>query len=64
MTDVERSILTRTSFRLLLRGGNALIAIVLAAFLTLHILAGTILQRAAPDGAVSAPKEPRASLYD
>jgi hypothetical protein len=63
MSDVERTVLTRTSFWLSLPSENDFIAIVLAVFLMLHVLDGTMLQRPAPDGA-STPEEPRASSYD
>ena len=43
---------------------KALIATIAIAFLFLHILAGTILQRAAADGTVTPQEQARPSLYD
>jgi hypothetical protein len=45
-------------------GENAVISIVLAVFLALHILAGAILQMAGPFAAAAMQDIPRASSYD
>jgi hypothetical protein len=47
-----------------LPGENTLIAILLTAFFMLHVLAGAILQSAAPIEAAPAREEARASSYD
>jgi hypothetical protein len=63
MSVTERPSLGRSSF-FTLPGENTLIAILLAAFLILHVLAGAILQSATPIGAALTQEEARASLYD
>jgi hypothetical protein len=50
--------------RFRLPGERALIAAIAIAFLVLHILAGTILQRAATDGPAAPREEAPSSLYD
>jgi hypothetical protein len=45
-------------------GERALIAAIVIVFLILHILAGTILQRAATGGPGAPPQEVLSSLYD
>jgi len=54
-----------TSFQLSLRGPSILVAILLAVFIILHILAGAILRDATPPtGAAPTQNESRASAYD
>jgi hypothetical protein len=64
MSVTERSSLTRSSFQSTLPGEKTLIAILLAAFFILHVLAGAILQSATPLGAAPTQEEARASLCD
>ena len=64
MSVTERSSRTRSFVQLPWRGESTLIAILLAAFLILHILAGAILQNATPIGAAPMQKESRASSND
>jgi hypothetical protein len=60
----KRPSLVSSSFQLPSFGENTLIAILLAVFLTLHILADAILQDATPVGAAPMQEESRASSYD
>jgi len=53
---------SRTQFRM--PGERTLIATIAIAFLMLHILAGTILQRAAADGPTAPRDAAPSSLYD
>lgn len=64
MPVTKRPSLTRSSFQLPLPGENTLIAILLAVFLIVHILAGAILQDAPPVAAAPLQNESRASSYD
>lgn len=64
MPAIEWLSRTRSYLRCAPRGENSSIAILLAMFLLLHLLAGAILQSAAPIGAAPAREEAKPSLYD
>ena len=55
---------TRSSFQCASTGKNTTIALLLAVFFNLHLLAGAILRSAAPIGAAPVPEEAKSSLYD
>ena len=64
MSVTRRRSLAKSSFQIALPGENTLIAILLAAFLSLHILASVILQGAAPIGAAPMQEDAKVSSYD
>lgn len=64
MSDAERTLFTRSAFRIPLPGASSLVGTVLAIFFILHILAGMILQSAKPISAASTREEAMASRYD
>lgn len=60
----ERLSYGKSLARFRMPGERALIAAIAIAFLILHILAGTILQRAATGDPAAPPEEAGPSLYD
>ena len=60
----ERPSYVKSLVQFRMPGERALIAAIAIAFLILHIIAGTILQRAAAGGPAAPPQEAPSSLYD
>jgi hypothetical protein len=64
MSVTERPSHAKSSFQIPAPSENVLLAVIVAAFLVLHIAAGVILIKASGNAAATAPDQAAAAFYD